>query len=78
MDAAAKPSLATAAAEATQTAPEAGAVSPAKGVEQPKSDKKPIPTRRDDKLRIFCGTSNPPLAKEVCPWADVPYPVFRW
>jgi ribose-phosphate pyrophosphokinase len=73
MDAtAARPSLATAAAEATQAAPETGAVTPAKTAEQPKGDKKSVPTRRDDKLRIFCGTSNPALAKEVCDFLGLP------
>jgi hypothetical protein len=37
-----------AAAEATQAAPETGVATPAKVVEQPKSDKKPAATRRED------------------------------
>src|SRR6266568_6013806 len=73
MEAVPKTSVVTAAAEATQTAPEVGSVTPAKAaVEQPKGDKKPVPTRRDDKLRIFCGTSNPALCKEVCDFLGLP------
>ena len=72
MDAVVNSSVATATAEATQAAPEAGVATPAKVAEQPKSDKKPVPARRDDKLRIFCGTSNPALAKEVCDFLGLP------
>ncbi len=73
MDAVVQPIIVTAtAAEAAQTAPEAGVATPAKTAEQPKGDKKPIPNRRDDKLRIFCGTSNPALAKEVCDFLGLP------
>ena len=72
MDTVVKPSVVTAAAEATQTAPEAGVQTPAKNAELPKGDKKQVPTRRDDKLRIFCGTSNPALAKEVCDFLGLP------
>jgi len=73
MDAVVKPSVVTAAtAEATQMAPETGVLTPVRAGEQPKGDKKPVPTRRDDKLRIFCGTSNPALAKEVCDFLGLP------
>ena len=72
MDPVVNPSVVTATAEATQTAPETGAAAPAKAAELPKGDKKPVPTRRDDRLRIFCGSSNPALAKEVCDFLGLP------
>jgi ribose-phosphate pyrophosphokinase len=71
MEAVANPSVLIAASEATQMAPETGSVTPAKSAE-PKTEKKPVQTRRDDKLRIFCGTANPGLAKEVCDFLGLP------
>jgi ribose-phosphate pyrophosphokinase len=69
MDAVAKSSVsaATAMAEAVQ---ETGSAAPARA-EAPKSEKKAVQGRQD-KLRVFCGTANPGLAKEVCDFLGLP------
>ncbi len=38
----------------------------------PRNEKKPVRARQDDKFKIFCGTSNPALAKEVCDFLGMP------
>ena len=37
-----------------------------------KMDRKPIRARQDDKFKIFSGTSNPALAKEICEFLGMP------
>jgi ribose-phosphate pyrophosphokinase len=37
-----------------------------KGTPQPKGERRPQRTRRDEKFKIFSGTANPALADEVC------------
>jgi ribose-phosphate pyrophosphokinase len=49
-------------AEATH---EAGLATTGKTAEAPKGERKATPGRQD-KLRVFCGTANPGLAKDVC------------
>jgi len=55
-------------AVATGTAVAAGD----KKATDPKSDRKPVRVRQDDKFKIFSGTSNPALAKEVCDFLGLP------
>jgi ribose-phosphate pyrophosphokinase len=55
-----------------EAATEAGVATPAKGAEVPKGERKPAQSRREDKLRVFCGTANPALAKEVCDFLGLP------
>ena len=38
----------------------------------PKVERKPVRARQDDKFKIFCGTSNPALAQEVCDFLGLP------
>ncbi len=38
----------------------------------PKSEKKPVRARQDDKFKIFSGTANPALAQEVCDFLGLP------
>jgi len=38
----------------------------------PKAAQKPVRGREDTKFKIFCGTSNPALAKEVCDFLGLP------
>ncbi len=39
---------------------------------EPKTERKPIRARQDDKFKIFSGTSNPALAKEICDFLGMP------
>ncbi len=55
-------------ADATATAT---ATSDKKALET-KPDRKPIRARQDDKFKIFSGTSNPSLAKEICDFLGMP------
>jgi len=37
-----------------------------------KPERKPVRARQDDKFKVFCGTSNPNLAREVCDHLGLP------
>jgi len=39
---------------------------------QPKGERKVQRARNDEKLKIFCGTANPPLASEICSFLGIP------
>ena len=69
MDAAAKPGVLMAGATA-EAAHETGHASTTKAAEAPKGERKG--PGRHDKLRVFSGTANPVLAKEVCDFLGLP------
>jgi len=66
MDAAAKTSIIPAA-----VAPGEGGTPPV-AQQKPLSERKPVRARQDDKWKIFSGTANDALAKDICTFLDLP------
>jgi ribose-phosphate pyrophosphokinase len=73
MEAAAKTDIVSAAApsEAATSVVVAEKKSPAHGPEA-KNEKKPVRARHDDKWKIFSGTANDTLAREICEYLGLP------
>jgi ribose-phosphate pyrophosphokinase len=79
MDAAAKPGSYLPAVIAPDGNPQAEAAASAVGTAtidkkavDPRAERKPVRARQDDKFKIFSGTSNLPLAKDVCDFLGMP------
>ncbi len=70
MDAAAQPGVITAAPATAEAAHEAGHATGVKIADAPKGERKG--PGRQEKLRVFSGTANPALAKEVCDFLGLP------
>ncbi len=73
MESAAKTStsspVVTAEAATSVVAPERKSSTPSS---EPKSEKKPVRVRHDDKWKIFSGTANDALAREICEYLGLP------
>jgi len=73
MDATAKPNVDGAVTGSAAGTGQAHAVeSPTAVKPAEKEQRKPVRERKDDKFKVFSGTANPPLAKEVCDHLGIP------
>ncbi len=72
MDAVTKPSVVTATAEATRRRPKRAVATPPVAQQKPLSERKPVRARQDDKWKIFSGTANDALAKDICDFLGLP------